>query len=97
MAGGRVSALSLPVDGGASSEFRAFRARTPLFSVSAGRVLVTLTLPERLGASDVEFARGLAEQAAAYAVEVERLYRSGRGSSSGRSLSGRSSGKGRAA
>ncbi|MGP4029604.1 hypothetical protein [Actinomadura sp. 3N407] len=98
MAGGRMSALSLPIDGAASTEFRAFRARTPLFTVSAGRVLVTLTLPERLGASDVEFARSLAEQAAAYAVEVERLYRSGRGSASGRrSSSGRSSGKGRAA
>ncbi|TDC55352.1 hypothetical protein E1281_13000 [Actinomadura sp. KC345] len=96
MAGGRMSALSLPIDGAASSEFRAFRGRTPLFTVSAGRVLVTLTLPERLNSSDVEFARGLAEQAAAYAVEVERLYRSGR-SSSGRSSSGRSSGKRRAA
>ncbi|GAA2456912.1 hypothetical protein GCM10010191_90550 [Actinomadura vinacea] len=94
MAGGRTSALSLPVDATASSEFRSFRARTPLFTVSAGRVLVTLTLPERLGAADVEFARGLAEQAAAYAVEVERLYRSGR-RPSGRS--GRGSGKGRAA
>lgn len=78
MAAGRVSALSLPVGLGASSEFRAYRERTPLFSVAAGQVLVTLTLPERLRAADVEFARGLAEQAAAYAVEVERLYRSGR-------------------
>ncbi|WP_329518937.1 hypothetical protein [Spirillospora sp. NBC_01491] len=90
---GRVSALSLPIDGGAAAEFKYFRARTPLFTVSAGRVLVTLTLPERLSAGDVEFARGLAEQAAAYAVEVERLYRSGRRPSSGR----RSSGKGAAA
>jgi len=87
---GRVSALSLPIDATATSELRAFRARTPLFTVSAGRVLVTLTLPERLNAGDVEFARCLAEQAAAYAVEVERLYRSGR-------PSGRSSGKRRAA
>ena len=88
MAGGRMSALSLPIDGAASSEFRSFRARTPLFTVSAGRVLVTLTLPERLNAGDVEFARRLAEQAAAYAVEVERLYRFGR-SSSGGSASGK--------
>jgi len=73
-----MSALSLPIDATASSEFRAFRTRTPLFTVSAGRVLVTLTLPERLGPADVEFARGLAEQATAYATEVERLYRSGR-------------------
>ncbi|MBA9001358.1 MULTISPECIES: hypothetical protein [Thermomonospora] len=77
---GRMSALSLPVGSGASSEFKAFRSRTPLFTVSAGRLLVTLTLPERLGAGEVEFARRLAEQAAAYAVEVERLYRSGRSS-----------------
>lgn len=92
MAGGRFSALSLPVDASASTEFKAFRARTPLFTVSAGRVLVTLALPERLGAGDVEFARSLAEQAAAYAMEVERLYRSGR-----RPSSGRRSGKGVAA
>ncbi|WP_067451400.1 hypothetical protein [Actinomadura macra] len=88
--GGRTSALSLPIDSTATSEFRAFRSRTPLFTVSAGRVLVTLTLPERLHAGDVEFARSLAEQAAAYAVEVERLYRSGR------RPSGRTVGKGAA-
>ncbi|URM95289.1 hypothetical protein LUW76_13730 [Actinomadura madurae] len=93
MAGGRMSALSLPVDTSASVEFKPFRARTPLFTVMAGRVLVTLTLPEQVNAGDVEFARGLAEQAAAYAVEVERLYRSGRRPSSGRSSSGRSAGK----
>ncbi|TDE28127.1 hypothetical protein [Actinomadura sp. 6K520] len=92
MAGGRMSALSLPIDTTASVQFKPFRARTPLFTVKAGRVLVTLTLPERLNAGDVEFARALAEQAAAYAVEVERLYRSGR-----RSSSGRSAGKGVAA
>jgi hypothetical protein len=83
-----MSALSLPIDHTAAAEFRAFRSRTPLFTVAAGRVLVTLTLPPRLGAADVEFARGLAEQAAAYAIEVERLYRSGRRSS------GRSAGRG---
>ncbi|MFI0452155.1 hypothetical protein [Actinomadura sp. 6N118] len=75
---GRMSALSLPVGQNAATQFRSFAARTPLLTVSAGGVLVTLTLPERLRAEDVEFARGLAEQAAAYAVEVERLFRSGR-------------------
>ena len=65
----RVSSLSLPVDSRSSVEFRGFRSRTPLLSLSAGRVLVTLTLPERLRAEDVEFARRLAEQTAAYAVE----------------------------
>jgi hypothetical protein len=92
---GRMSALSLPIDQTATSEFRAFRARTPLFTISAGRVLVTLTLPVRLRPRDVEFARGLAEQAAAYAAEVERLYRCGPRPSA--RVSGPSSGRGRAA
>jgi hypothetical protein len=48
-----------------------------VFTLNAGRVLVSLTLPERLRAEHVEFARVLAEQATAYAVEVERLYRNG--------------------
>lgn len=80
---GRVSAVCLPVGDGSAVEFRSFKARTPLLSLTssvaggAGRVLVTLTLPERLRAADVEFARQLAERAAAYAVEVERLYRAG--------------------
>ncbi|MEV4251654.1 hypothetical protein AB0J52_00650 [Spirillospora sp. NPDC049652] len=88
-----MSAMTLPVDAGATSEFRTFRARTPLFSIIAGRVLVTLTLPERLRPEDVEFARTLAEQAHAYATEVERAYKA-----SGRnSLTARSARKGRAA
>ncbi|MCP2337193.1 hypothetical protein [Actinomadura rupiterrae] len=81
---GRMSALTLPVDAGATCEFRGFRARTPLFSIVAARTLVTLTLPERLRAEDVEFARSLAEQAQRYAVEVERAYRSGNGASGAR-------------
>lgn len=92
---GRMSALSLPIDKTATSEFRAFRARTPLFTVTAGRVLVTLTLSERLRPEDVEFARSLAEQATAYAAEVERLYRCGPRSSA--RVSGSVSGRGRAA
>jgi len=86
---GRMSALSLPIDGASQVEYKSFAARTPLLSVAAGRTLVALTLPERLRAEDVEFARRLAEQAAAYAVEVERLFR-------GLPASARS-GKGRAA
>ncbi|WP_026414879.1 hypothetical protein [Actinomadura oligospora] len=74
---GRMAALALPVDANATCEFKGFRARTPLFSIVAGRTLVTLTLPERLRAEDVEFARRLAEQARAYATEVERAFRSG--------------------
>lgn len=91
-AGGRMSALSLPAGGGSAVEFRSFASRTPLFSMTAGRVLVTLTLPERLRPEDVQFARTLAEQAHAYAIEVERLFRSGP-----RRPAGRSPGKGAAA
>ena len=39
------------------------------------RTLVTLTLPEHLEAGHVDFARQLAANAWAYAVEVERRYR----------------------
>lgn len=85
--GGRMSALSLPIDGRSQVEYRPFTARTPLLSVVAGRTLVTLTLPEHLRAEDVEFARRLAEQAAAYAAEVERMFRGVR--SSGTSGRGR--------
>jgi hypothetical protein len=77
MTGGRMSALSLPIESRSSAEFRAYARRTPVFTLNAGRVLVSLTLPERLRPEHVAFARSLAEQAAAYAVEVERLYRNG--------------------
>jgi hypothetical protein len=77
MAAGRMSALSLPIEGRSGAEFRAYARRTPVFTFNAGRVLVSLTLPERLRAEHVQFARMLAEQAAAYAIEVERLYRNG--------------------
>lgn len=91
MAGGRISgrmsALSLPIDGHSAVEFKPFTSRTPLLSFASGQTLVTLTLPEHLRAADVEFARKLAVQAGAYAAEVERLYRGvgvGRRSSPGR-------------
>jgi hypothetical protein len=74
---GRMSALSLPVEQRSGAEFRAYARRTPVFTLNAGRVLVSLTLPERLRPEHVAFARSLAEQAAAYATEVERLYRNG--------------------
>lgn len=78
MAAVRVSALSLPVGSGSGVEFRAYARRTPVLTLNVGQVLVSLTLPERVRAEHVQFARSLAEQAAAYAVEVERLYRGGR-------------------
>jgi hypothetical protein len=71
----RVSALSLPVDARSAVECRTFRSRPPLLSVAVGRMLVTLTLPGRPRAEDVEFARRPAEQSVAYALEVERRYR----------------------
>jgi hypothetical protein len=37
-------------------------------------LLVTLTLPERIDAGHVRFARELARQAASYAAEVERSW-----------------------
>jgi hypothetical protein len=74
---GRMSALSLPIEQRSGAEFRAYARRTPVLTLNAGRVLVSLTLPEHLRAEHVEFARVMAEQAAAYAAEVERIYRNG--------------------
>jgi hypothetical protein len=72
-----MSALSLPIDSSAGAEYRAYARRTPMFTINAGQMLVSLTLPEHLRAEHVEFARSLAGQAAAYAFEVERRYRNG--------------------
>jgi hypothetical protein len=77
MAAGRMSALSLPIENRSRVEFRAYARRTPVFALNVGRVLVSLSLPEHLRSEHVEFARVLAEQAARYAAEVERLYRNG--------------------
>jgi hypothetical protein len=73
----RVPALALPVDPQAGVSFRGYQRRTPLLTIATGHpaLLVTLTLPERLEAGHVQFARQLAAQAWAYAVAVERCYR----------------------
>lgn len=55
--------------------FVPFPNRAPLFVVGAGSTRVSLTLPDELTATHVEFARRLACQAWAYAVAVERRYR----------------------
>ena len=57
--------------------FHSYEHRTPLLTIAPGgpALLVTLTLPERLEAGHVEFARELAAKAWAYAVAVERRYR----------------------
>jgi hypothetical protein len=75
MAARRVPALALPVDARSGVSFRDYP--TPLLSIATARppLLVTLTLPDRLEAGHVEFARQLACHALAYAVAVERRYR----------------------
>jgi hypothetical protein len=76
MAARRVPALALPVDARSGVSFRDYPNRTPLLSIATARpaLLVTLTLPQRLEAGHVEFARQLACHALAYAVAVERRY-----------------------
>jgi hypothetical protein len=73
----RVTTVTVPVDVRSAVVLRAYRDRTPLLTIRATRpaLLVTLTLPERVEAGHVEFARQLAASAAAYAVEVTRRYR----------------------
>jgi hypothetical protein len=73
----RVTALTLPVDIRSAVAFEAYRDRTPLLTIMAAHpaLFVTLTLPERLEAGHVRFARDLARQTARYAIEVERTWR----------------------
>ena len=77
MAARRIPALALPVDPAAGVSFLGYEHRTPLLTIATGRpaLMVTLTLPERLEAGHVDFARQLAAKAFAYAVAVERRYR----------------------
>jgi hypothetical protein len=73
----RVTTVTVPVDARSAVAFRAYRDRTPLLTIRAARpaLLVTLTLPERIEAGHVEFARQLAASAAAYALEVGHRHR----------------------
>ena len=77
MAVRRVTAVTVPVDGRSAVAFEAYPSRTPLLTITAGRspLLVTLTLPDRIDAGHVRFARDLAASAARYATEVERAFR----------------------
>lgn len=77
MAVKRVTALTVPVDPRACVAFEAYPTRTPLLTIIAVRpaLLVVLTLPERIDAGHVRFARELARSAARYAREVERISR----------------------
>jgi hypothetical protein len=73
----RATSLCVPVDGRSAAEAVCYRSRSPLFTLRAGRpaLLVTLTVPDRVEAGHVAFARQLATSAAAFAVEVERRFR----------------------
>jgi len=73
----RATSLCVPVDDRSGTELRCYPQRSPLLTIRTGRpaLLVTLTVPERVGAGHVAFARQLAQSATAYAVEVERRFR----------------------
>ena len=73
----RATSLCVPVDAKSGAELRCYPQRAPLLTIWAGRpaLLVTLSVPERVEAGHVAFARQLAKSAAAYAVEVERRFR----------------------
>ena len=73
----RVTTVTLPVDTRSVVAFESYTGRTPLLTIMAPRhaLLVTLTLPQRVEAGHVCFARQLAGMAARYAIEVERSYR----------------------
>jgi hypothetical protein len=72
----RVPARAVPVDARSGVVVLGYPNRSPLLAIATGRaLLVTLTLPERLEAGHVDFARQLACRAMAYAGEVERRYR----------------------
>jgi hypothetical protein len=73
----RVTTVTLPVSARSAVAFDSYTGRTPLLSIWAARpaLLVTLTLPERIEAGHVRFARQLADLTARYAIEVERGWR----------------------
>ncbi len=73
----RVTTVTVPVEGRSCVAFESYTGRTPLLTIMATRpaLLVTLTLPERVEAGHVRFARELAALTAKYAIEVERSYR----------------------
>ena len=73
----RATSVCVPVDARSVAELRYYSQRAPLLTIRAGRpaLLLTLTIPERIEAGHVAFARQLAKSATAYAVEVERQFR----------------------
>jgi hypothetical protein len=77
MAARRTTSVCLPVSNRSAVEFRRYDSRTPILTIRAGypAALVSLTLPDRVEEGHVQFARQLAQQAARYAMEVERAWR----------------------
>ena len=72
----RGMSVCIPVGSRAAVEFRRYDHRTPILTLRvAPAVLVTLTLPEKIDAGHIQFARQLARLAARYAIEVERYSR----------------------
>ena len=73
----RITTVTVPVDPRSAVALESYPARTPLLSILATRprLVITLTLPERLDAGHVRFARDLAATAVRYAAEVERSWR----------------------
>jgi hypothetical protein len=77
MTGKPAATVCVPIDGRSVAELLSYRDRSPLLTIRAGRpsLLVTVTVPDRIEAGHVAFARQLAQSATAYAVEVERRFR----------------------
>lgn len=71
------SIINLNTAEGARAAHRPYRARTPVLALDFGTtsVLVTTSTTNRITAADVAFARQLAEQAAGFALAVERMFR----------------------
>jgi hypothetical protein len=72
-----VSVLSLHARGEASVEAQSYPGRSPvlLFALAGTQIVLGTADVDRVSASDVVFARLLAEQAAAFAASCERMYR----------------------
>jgi hypothetical protein len=78
VSGGRESfgSVSLHAGTGASVTCAAYEQTTPILSVYAGPLIVSISIAGRTGmpAQAVRFARELARESALFAAECERLY-----------------------
>ncbi|GAA3747007.1 hypothetical protein HDA32_001457 [Spinactinospora alkalitolerans] len=75
--GAAANVVSLHARGGSSATARSYPARTPVLVLEVAGTRLTLGTSDtaRVSASDVAFARLLAEQAQAFAVACERMFR----------------------